>query len=507
MLAEHELITYTRTSKFSSWITYDDEVFQVVIDSTGAFFANRVFSTVPINTTTWVKLEEPTTQNNSVVKNMTGVLADTSKIWMARNKRVITFPARNFSEISSNLTAIGDVWFVLANKFLYSVIISSNGTFYPLMSKVIDTEVDPEKVTKVMATDSNIMIIEDKKLKMYQYQNQKFELKQTFEAFKDVEDIGISRIGANRLYKVKGSKNKFKVFSTLPSAEWNPYTEGIGKTPQLGDVDFSEVEFLEAGYGNLVIKANTGKQFKYFIASGTAGNMKYVEVYNSTKGSYTGAIETNSHLFLFNNQTELIVIHKQSNYKSMQGNIPDGTEVSTILSRSYMSEFSGRADFATNPNIMAVVSTGTAGSYKVISLGLGTIQVVCNPLTSLLGFLDPENQATMTFSILGVNSENSYLPEVRFSFNTFFIYNYGPIGSVFWIWVWIVTNITILLLAYRLMRLGLKRSRMALSINRLKLDEMEMKKSSTLTDPEEETVHIFDEEDSDRPVKRKSSGI
>ena len=69
------MITYTRTSKFSSWITYDDEVFQVVIDSTGAFFANRVFSTVPINTTTWVKLEEPTTQNNSVVKNMTGVLA------------------------------------------------------------------------------------------------------------------------------------------------------------------------------------------------------------------------------------------------------------------------------------------------------------------------------------------------------------------------------------------------------------------------------------------------
>lgn len=476
----------------------------MAIDSTGAFFANRVFSTIPINATSWIKLEEPSSQNNSVVKNMTDVLADTSKIWIVRNKRITNFPARNFSEISSNLTAIGDVWFVLANKFLYSVIVSSNGSFHPLMSKVIDTEVDPEKVTKVMAADSNIMIIQDKKLKLYQYQNQKFELKQTFDAFKDVEDIGISRIGGIRLYKVKGSKNKFKVFSTLPTAEWNPYTEGIGKTSQLGETDYSEIEFLEAGYGNLVIKANTGKQFKYFVASGTAGSLKYIEVYNSTKGSYTGAIETNSHLFLFNNETELIVIHKQSNYKSMKGRVPDGSEISTLLSRSYLSEFSGRADFANNPNIMAVVTTGS-GNYKVLSLGLGTIQVVCSPLTSLLGFLDPEDEATMTFSILGVNSENSYLPEVRFSFNAFFIYNYGPIGSVFWIWVWIVINITILLLAYRLMRLGFKRSRMAFSISRLKLDELEMKKSSTLTDPEDETAHIFEEDDGERPVQRKTS--
>jgi hypothetical protein len=509
------MLTYVKQGKFSAWMFYDDQTYQVVVEKSGALFVNWVSGVDPLNTTKWVQLQDPTPQNCSnyltaatIVKNLTDVLADVSNIWMARDKKIFTFPSRTFTETSISNTTIarGDAWFLLAGKFLYSVIMNVNGTFNPVFMKVIDTEVDPEKVTRVMVADSNIIIFFEKKIKIYQYQNQKFELKQSFDPFKDVEDIAISRVSATRLYKLKASKNKFKLLSTLPSAEWNPYTEGIGRTPQLGDTEYSEIEFLEAGYCNLVIRANTGKQFKYFIASGTATAFKFIEIFNSTKGNYTGAIETNSHVFLFKNETDLVVIHKSSTYKSMKGSIPDGTKISTIISKSYVSEFSGVSDFSKSSNVMAAVTSSTEGEYRILPLGLGRIQIVCNPLTSLLGFFKPEDQAAIDFTILGFNSENSYLPEVRFNFNAYFIYNYGPTGSFFWLWVWIVVNITILLLIYRLVRLAYKRSRMAVTINKLNLDRGSLKASSE-TDGDEVILQISDGEDEPPTLKQRSSGI
>src|SRR3990167_6500271 len=211
ILAGESMFSYTQTSKFNTWMFYDDLAFQVSIDKSGGLLVNRMFLTDPMTTASWQKLADAGPNLPPIVKNITDVLENASKIFMARDKKVINFPSRKFTEIATNLTAAGDVWFLLADKYLYSVVMNSNGTFNPHHMKVIDTELEADKVTKIMVADSNVIIMVDKKIQIYQYQNQKFELKQFFNAFKDVEDVAITRLGGIRLYKIKGSKNKYLV--------------------------------------------------------------------------------------------------------------------------------------------------------------------------------------------------------------------------------------------------------------------------------------------------------
>ena len=68
-----------------------------------------------------------------------------------------------------------------------------------------------------------------------------------------------------RIFKVKASKAKFKVFVTNPSSDWNPNIDGIGRKTMLDNKEFSQIDLLETNYGNVVIRAVQGSNNKYYV--------------------------------------------------------------------------------------------------------------------------------------------------------------------------------------------------------------------------------------------------
>ena len=156
--------------------------------------------------------------------------------------------------------------YMIADAEIFVFFINNQGELDREYAVNLETELSKDAMMRLMVQDSTIITLCDKQITVFQFQNQSsITLKQSFQAFKDIEDIAISRSNGMRIFKVKGSKGKFKVFSTLPSSDWNPYIEGVSKKGLLDDREFTKIDLLDAKYENVIIVANTGKHSKFFV--------------------------------------------------------------------------------------------------------------------------------------------------------------------------------------------------------------------------------------------------
>lgn len=231
--------------------------------------------------------------------------------------------------------------------------------------------------------------------------------------------------------------------------------------------------------------------------------MEFEEVFNTTKTNYTDVTETNNYLFIWRpSPPDLIAVPKNSNYKVMRSNISQvlsaTDKIVDISSELY------RSDFLPNPNLTKIlvrIERQVAGpnvTYAMVPLTLGNIVVECDPLTYLLSFVDGDEQKKLTFTIMGVNDEFAYIPDIRFTFNVYYIYSYSGSGTVFWLWIWLSINVVLVVFAYRSVRLGLKRRKQTMGFR--KLNEV-MKGMAPLvtTDMIEQTL----KEDAESRMKRR----
>jgi hypothetical protein len=175
------------------------------------------------------------------------------------------FPRFSSGDATNPVIIYRDFLYIMADSTLYALTLHKNGHISSTFSAQIDTGLDKDKLTRIMVLDNNTMTFADKKINVFQFQNLKFQAKQDFQQFKDVEDVMITRLNGMRLFKVKATKGKFKVFSTLPSSDWNPYIEGVNKQELLNKLEYPKIELIEGQYGNVVIMAYTGKHYKYFV--------------------------------------------------------------------------------------------------------------------------------------------------------------------------------------------------------------------------------------------------
>lgn len=240
--------------KLSTLLYYDDEIFHIVIDKSGSLFISNLYSFSP---------------GPQVWNSMTSVpdaIKIATKYAITKDKRSNSFPSKIISNDNPNATITGDVIFLLADSTIYALPINRSGIIFNAYMKSFATGLEKDKIDKLMAIDNNIILMTEKKILVFQYQSIKgIESKQHYPAFKDVEDVAITRVNGIRIFKVKASKAKFKVFSTLASSDWNPYIEGIGRKNLLDNKEYNEIELLEANYGNVVIKAVLGTNCKYFV--------------------------------------------------------------------------------------------------------------------------------------------------------------------------------------------------------------------------------------------------
>lgn len=195
---------------------------------------------------------------------MTASFAKASKFFLTKDNKNFTF--QNTTRKDDTLR--GDYIYMLADTEIFVFFITGDGQLdTKFFANTVGGDLKKDSLTRLMVHDQNIMTLCDKEVTVFQFQNKGIQQKQKFPAFKDVEDIAISRIDGMRLFKVKGTKGKFKVFSTLPSSDWNPYVEGVGKKNLLDEKEFPKVELINAQYGNIVIQVYTGKHFKYFVVN------------------------------------------------------------------------------------------------------------------------------------------------------------------------------------------------------------------------------------------------
>lgn len=170
--------------------------------------------------------------------------------------------------------------------------------------------------------------------------------------------------------------------------------------------------------------------------------------------NYTTAVETKKYLFLIEKGKKMYVIPKMSNYLAItsQWEIDNIVDVAT---KSYESDF---PSIGNSSKVLALTDKNEDGTeFSLLHLNLSQVKITCYPLTSLLSYWWGEDTITIKFNVLGVNDEYAYLPRVIFDFNVFNVYNFGKIGSIFWIWIWINFIVVLLIIVYRLLRLGVKR--------------------------------------------------
>lgn len=184
------------------------------------------------------------------------------KFMLAKDTKYTTYQ----NAVRQGSTQKGDFLYMMADTEIFVFFITPNGNLDPaFVANLNASDIEKDTLTRLMVYDNNIMTVWKKKVTVFQFQNLAIQQKQTFGPFKDVEDIAISRINGMRIFKVKGTKGKFKVFTTLPSSDWSPYIEGVNKKAMLDDKEYPRIDLIDGQYGNIVIMAYTGKHYKYFV--------------------------------------------------------------------------------------------------------------------------------------------------------------------------------------------------------------------------------------------------
>jgi hypothetical protein len=185
---------------------------------------------------------------------------------MKRDKKNLRFPSTEYKPNETAPSFVGDIWYLVTDKSITALMVNRSGELSFDMVKKQKISIAFEKKPRIVAMDNNV-IIYSKLIYLFQFQGFSFQEKPAFGPLKDIEDVIISGESGQRLFKAKGGKNKFKLFSTMPSSDWNPYIEGVSRKNQLSEDGYSNITFLEAKYGNVVVMVNTGKHYKYFIVA------------------------------------------------------------------------------------------------------------------------------------------------------------------------------------------------------------------------------------------------
>jgi hypothetical protein len=286
--------TFDKESKLSQVIHYDDTTLQVHVNAKGQLSICNLFHGSTFNKTEagprfdckWKQFDLGLGANAEKVK----------KILVTKDKKNNKFPRQairpnlNDAVFDEKTAFKGDYLFLAVDEQLIVLAVNETGDVYKDYKvqmavgemakkddgkkgdgKKDDDKKDDEKkdeddsISRMMVMDSNIMVVKSKKLKVFQLQGNKMEVKHNYPEFKDVEDIVITRMNGMRLFKAKGAKGKFKVFTTLPSSDWNPYIEGVNKKDLFEGEEYPKIDLIEAGFGNVAIMVSTGKYYKYFL--------------------------------------------------------------------------------------------------------------------------------------------------------------------------------------------------------------------------------------------------
>ena len=113
---------------------------------------------------------------NANVSQIPKEIQEASKYLLVKDKKVNSFPSRILNTVT-NFT--GDVWYLVADTKLFAIPVSRSGLLdltEPL--KQFSTAVtDKDKLDKVMVFDSNVVVMSEKKIFIYQYQIKGFESK------------------------------------------------------------------------------------------------------------------------------------------------------------------------------------------------------------------------------------------------------------------------------------------------------------------------------------------
>lgn len=239
----------------------------------------------------------------------------------------------------------------------------------------------------------------------------------------------------------------------------------------------------------------------------SSSNFEYVEIFNSSKVNYTRAVETKKYLFLIEKGKPMYVISKMSNYLSITSQWP-ADNIVDVSTRSYGSDF---PSVGNSSKVLALIDKEEDGSsYSLLNLNLSQIVVTCHPLTSLLSYWWGEDTSTIKFNVLEVNDEYAHVPKVIFEFNVYNVYNFGRIGTFFWVWIWVNFTLVVLIMVCRLLRLGVKRRSQMKRIDGLKKFSLKNSYKSHLTGYGEELDHYENmnrahKSESEKPVLEMTS--
>lgn len=194
-----------------------------------------------------------------------------------------------------------------------------------------------------------------------------------------------------------------------------------------------------------------------------SSSFTYEEIFNSSTVNFTNVVETKKYLFMTEKEQKLYAIPKQSNYVAKAMTTADvfknkshvNQTIVNIAATKYNTDF---PSVGHSSHIVAVVDVkGDKTAYSLIPLSLSKIEIKCHPLTSLLCFWSNEETQKIKFLIMGVNDEFAHVPEIRFTFNVYNIYNYGKVGTMFWLLIMLYSVTVLAVFSYRMLRLAFKR--------------------------------------------------
>ena len=443
-------------NKFSTILYYDDETFHIVITNNGTIETSNVYTMDGDLGQVW----------NVMNSNKSTLVADAAKaknFRIFKDKKVLNFPIDPLNYTGTPL--YGDTIYLLIDDTLYATIMLRNGSINADTVYKISTGLAVENITRATAVDGYIAIVCDKKIKLFQFINAQLTEKATYPQFKDIEDTAVARNGM-RIHKLKSGK-KFKIISTMPSTDWSPYSEGASRKSHLYDLEYNDIDILEAGYGNVVIKVYNGDNFKYFVSTGTINNFDFYEIFNHTSLNCKNIVETDKYLLMMNDDDQTMYASpKGSDYRALRGKIEigEGGKLVGLVIRDYNAEFTGEGY-----QIMQLIETNsTLLSY--FKLQLSIITITCTPMTSLYAFALSEESFKISFTVIGVSDAYAHIPEIRYTFNVHYVYSYGIIGTIYWIWVFSLFAVVILIFGIRITRLGSKRNLMTRNLAILSRD-------------------------------------
>ena len=145
--------------KLSQHIYYDDETYHLIIDKDGKIWTSNIYSfESEAGKRVWL------TPNASQVPKD---IQEGSKFLLVKDKKINNFPSR-IQNTENNFT--GDVWYLVADTKLFAIPVGRSGILdFSSIKSQATAVTDKDKLDKLMVFDSNVVVMSEKKIFIYQY--------------------------------------------------------------------------------------------------------------------------------------------------------------------------------------------------------------------------------------------------------------------------------------------------------------------------------------------------